>query len=297
MRVLIVGLPLFAERLQKDLSEFDSSNSYYSLNTYYSRKDRIKALFLIPRVDVVYSINGTLGQSRVFDLAFRRKKKVMMTWVGTDVTKAKQLGEVNDVFLNQSEHYCEVGWIQEELKELNIQAEILNFFNFSDEKKNTICSSEQLQVLTYISKGREEYYGWNEIISAALENKDIEFTVVGTDGEGMAEIPENVNCLGWVDDMDSLFEKAHCTIRFVEHDGLSGFVLESLFRGKQVIYSEPLDHCHHVRSTSEISSKLNELKTRRANGESLLNVTGIDYVKKNFNREYILKRLIEKFKA
>ena len=297
MRVLIVGLPLFAERLQKDLSEFDPSNTYYCLNTYYSKKDRLRALFLIPRVDVVYSINGTLGQSRVFDLAFKKKKKVMMTWVGTDVTNSKKLKEVNQTFLKQSEHYCEVNWIQKELKELNIDAEILNFFNFKDEKKSTINPSDKLQVLTYISKNREKYYGWDEIISAAKKHPDIVFTVVGTDGEGMGGFPDNVTCLGWVEEMDSLFENAHCTIRFVEHDGLSGFVLESLFRGKQVLYSEPLNHCHQVQSSADIADKLEGLKTRFAGGEKLLNEAGIDFVKTNFNRDYILNRLIEKFMA
>ena len=295
MRILIVGLPLFAERLQKDLSEFDPSNKYYCLNTYYDKKDRIKALFLIPRVDVIYSINGTLDKSRVFDLAFKLNKKVMMTWVGTDVTKTKQLSEVNQTYLNRAEHYCEVEWIQEELKELNIDAEILNFFNFKDEKPSAVEKGDQFQVLTYISKNREKYYGWDEIMSAAQEHKDIAFTVVGTDG--LEDAPENVNCLGWVKDMDALFEKAHCTIRFVEHDGLSGFVLESLFRGKQVLYSEPLKNCIHVKSTSEISDALGRLKEKYSNDEPLFNTEGIKYVKDNFNREYILNRLIEKFKS
>ena len=295
MRVLIVGLPLFAERLQKDLSEFDPTNKYYCLNTYYNKKDRLKALFLIPRVDVIYSINGTLEKSRVFDLAFKLNKKVMMTWVGTDVTKTKQLSEVNQTFLKRAEHYCEVEWIQEELKELNINAEILNFFNFTEEKASVVEETNELQVLTYISKNREKYYGWDQIMSAARKHSDVKFTVVGTDG--LEDTPENVNCLGWVKDMDALFKKAHCTIRFVEHDGLSGFVLESLFRGKQVLYSEPLEHCIQVENESDISVALTSLKEKYANGDALLNTAGIEYVKKNFNREYILNRLIEKFKA
>ena len=297
MRVLIVGLPLFAKRLQKDLSEFDSSNKYYCLDTYYSKVDQLKALFLIPRVDVVYSINGTLGNSRVFELALKKKKKVMMTWVGTDVTKAKRLKEVNERFLNDVEHYCEVDWIKEELKELNIHAEVLNFFNFKEEKNSAIEAEKQLQILTYISKGREKYYGWDEIISTARLHADVLFTVVGTDGKGFDNIPDNVSCLGWVEDMDSLFKKAQCTIRFVEHDGLSGFVLESLFRGKQVLYSEPLQHCIHVKSVSEMSQSIGQLKEKHTAGENLLNQMGREYVQDNFNQEVILSGLIDKFKG
>jgi len=75
MRILIVGIPLFSERLQKEISEFDTDNTYIYLNTYYNTLDRVKAFFLIPFVDVVISINGTVTKSKVFDLALLFKKK------------------------------------------------------------------------------------------------------------------------------------------------------------------------------------------------------------------------------
>ena len=294
MKVLIVGLPLFAERLKNDLTEFDSANKYYFLDTYYNKWDRIKAFFLIPRMDVVYSINGTLGNSRVFELALKLKKKLMITWVGTDVIKAKKLNEVNQLFLEKAEHYCEVDWIQEELVELNINAKVLNFFNFKETKKSSFPSNTQLQVLSYISKGREEYYGWKEVLQAANQLPDVQFTIVGTDIEN--DIPENLKCLGWVEDMEAQFEKCHCTIRFLEHDGLSGFVLESLFRGKHVIYSEDLNHCLQAKTTDEVISQLTYLNSQLNKKELSINSNGIEFVKNNFNSEIILSQLIEEFK-
>ena len=293
MRVLIVGLPLFAERLHKSLSEFDTSNTYYYLDTYYNKKDRLKALVLIPRVDVIYSINGTLDKSRVFDLALKLKKRVMMTWVGTDVTKAKNLIQINQRYLEKAEHYCEVTWIQKELKDLNIKADILNFFNFEIKNNSEQPSGSKLSVLSYISEGREKYYGWDEIMQAARENEDVNFTIVGT--KGLQIVPDNVRCLGWAEDMNALFNSSHCTIRFVEHDGLSGFVLESLNRGKQVIYNQPLDHCIHVKNAGDISVAIATLKENYAKDGALLNQAGVDYVSKNFNRDYILNRLIKSF--
>lgn len=293
MRVLIVGLPLFAERLQKSLSEFDSSNTYYCLDTYYNRKDRLKALLIIPRMDVIYSINGTLDKSRVFDFALMLKKRVMMTWVGTDVIKAKRLYKINQHYLKKAEHYCEVNWIQEELKELNINAEILNFFNFQINSRIEEPTVHKLSVLSYISEGREKYYGWDEIMQAARENQDVNFTIVGT--KGLQIVPDNVRCLGWTDNMDALFNSSHCTIRFVEHDGLSGFVLESLNKGKQVIYNQPLDHCIHVNNASDISTAIRMLKEKYAKEGTLVNRDGFDYVSENFNREFIFNRLIKSF--
>ena len=294
MRVLIVGLPLFAERLKNDLTEFDSTNKYYFLDTYYNKWDRIKVLFMIPRMDVVYSINGTLGDSRVFNLALKLKKKLMITWVGTDVIKAKNLKEVNQLFLNKAEHYCEVDWIQNELLELNIHAKVLNFFNFKEPKKSSFTMNNQLQVLSYISKGREEYYGWNEVLKAAKKLPDVHFTIVGTDIE--KNLPENLKCLGWVEDMEAQFENCHCTIRFLEHDGLSGFVLESLFRGKHIIYSEDLDHCLHAKTADEIIEQLTYLNSQLNQKTLKINSEGIDFVKSNFNSDFILSQLIEEFK-
>ena len=294
MRVLIVGLPLFAERLKNDLTEFDSTNKYYFLDTYYNKWDRIKVLFMIPRMDVVYSINGTLGDSRVFNLALKLKKKLMITWVGTDVIKAKNLKEVNQLFLNKAEHYCEVDWIQNELLELNIHAKVLNFFNFKEPKKSSFTMNNKLQVLSYISKGREEYYGWNEVLKAAKKLPDVHFTIVGTDIE--KNLPENLKCLGWVEDMEAQFENCHCTIRFLEHDGLSGFVLESLFRGKHVIYSEDLDHCLHAKTADEIIEQLTYLNSQLNQKTLKINSEGIDFVKSNFNSDFILSQLIEEFK-
>lgn len=294
MKVLIVGLPYFAKNLKRDLTEFDPSNKYYFLDTYYNKWDRIKALFLIPRMDVVYSINGTLGTSKVFDLALKLKKKLMITWVGTDVLKAKKLKEVNQAFLNKANHYCEVEWIQQELLELKVNAKVLNFFNFKETKKPSFPEGNQLHVLSYISKGREDYYGWNEVLEAAKQLPEVQFTIVGTDKE--ENLPENLKCLGWVEDMDAQFENCHCTIRFVEHDGLSGFVLESLYRGKYVVYSEKLNHCLHAKSTEDIIEKLKNLSDSLNQQTLSINSSGIEFVKENFNTDFILSELIEEFK-
>lgn len=294
MRVLIVGLPLFAERLKNDLENFDTENSYYFLDTYYNKWDKIKSFFLIPFVDVVYSINGALDHSGVFDLALKKNKKLMMTWVGTDVVKAKKLESINEDYLNNAHHYCEVSWIKNELKELNIDAKVLNFFNFKDSFNLTFPQNEKsLKVLTYISKGREEYYGWSTFIASAEQLPNVQFTVVGTDRS--ENIPGNVTCLGWVEDMESLFQECHCTIRFVEHDGLSGFVLESLYRGKHVLYSEDLTHCIHVNSSTDMVNRLSELSEKLNSKELTPNYEGSAFVKENFNSNFILSELIKEF--
>lgn len=295
LKVLIVGLPLFAERLQADLSSYDKENSYYWLNTYYSKWDKIRARFLIPKVDVVYSINGTLGKSRVFDLALQKNKKLMMTWVGTDVTKSKQITLPNSDYLNKAHHYCEVSWIQEELKEMNIEAKILNFFNFDKNVPYVFPVDKTLSILTYIADGREEYYGYSKLMATAKALPDVRFTVVGT--KGLDDTLDNVQFLGWVDNMPEIVDKHHACARLVEHDGLSGFVLESLLKARQVIYSEPLNHTLHAQNQKALIEKVELLKKQLASGYNLENTDGRDFVQKTFNREKILQELIQEFRV
>lgn len=295
LKVLIVGLPLFAERLKNDLKAYDPDNSYYWLNTYYNKWDKIRARFLIPKVDVVYSINGTLGKSRVFDLALQKDKKLMMTWVGTDVTKSKKIKSPNLEYLNKAHHYCEVSWIQDELKEMKIEARILNFFNFKKDIPFEQPSSKELSVLSYMAKGREEYYGYSKLIAAAKAHPDVNFTVVGS--EGLNESLKNVSFLGWVNNMPELMNQHHVCARLVEHDGLSGFVLESLMKARQVIYSEPLEHTIQAKNEQELIDRINELKNRLQLENGLVNIEGRKFVQESFNQDEILGNLIKEFKA
>jgi hypothetical protein len=43
MKIVIVGVPVFASRLRESLKAYDSSKSYSQLDTYYSKKDQLKA--------------------------------------------------------------------------------------------------------------------------------------------------------------------------------------------------------------------------------------------------------------
>ncbi len=291
-RIIIVGLPLFAKRLSQDLKSFDPSLKVTALDTYYNKKDKIKALFLIPFCSVVYSINGTTSKSRVFDLAFFFKKKVMMTWVGTDVTKAIKNQNRIQKYIDRAEHYCEVQWIQTELKEtLDIDAEILNFFNFKNSKSTDFPAlNKGLNVLSYIAKNREEYYGLPTILELAKNFPNVKFDVVGTDGKDLEQAP-NLTYHGWVEDMQPLFEKAHVTVRLIEHDGLSGFVLESLFNKKYVLYSNSLEGVLHVENKQDAVTALGDLNKQLQEQSLTANEDGAKYIKNHFMHQQIMANL------
>lgn len=295
MKILIVGLPLFAERLKKELSEFDQSNTYYQLNTYYNRKDKIKAFFMMPFMDVVFSINGTTTKSKVIDLALFLKKRVMFNWVGTDVLKAINNHNRIQSYISKVEHYCEVEWIQEELKPIGINAEILNFVAFEKSFELPKLDPKQLNVLSYISDKRAEFYGINEFLELAKQFPSINFFIAGTNAEKYEPLPSNLKALGWVDDMNALFDKVHVTVRFPEHDGLSSFILESMARGKQVIYKYPFNHCLYCESLEQMIQTVQTIKVDFEAGKDLTNRDAKIFIESNFSKEKIFSELIKKW--
>lgn len=298
MRVLIVGLPLFSKRLAEKLSEYDKQNSYISLDTYYNKWDKLKARFLIPGSDLVFSINGSLTRSGVFDLALKKNVPVVMNWVGTDVLKAiaaHKEGRAVKEYRERADHYCEVDWIRDELSEVGIAPEIVNFASF--DKEFELKNPEgKFTVLTYISDGRAEFYGIKSILSLAENNPDVQFLIAGTKADDYQPLPANVQALGWVTNMDELFDQSHICIRFPEHDGLSTFILEALARGKEVLYKYPFNHCRYCKDDQRLEEELKNVHSDFKNGNWKVNIEGARFIRENFSSEVILSGLVNRFK-
>lgn len=300
MKVVIVGLPLFAKRLAENLTAFDPENKYVFLNTYYSKMDQLKAFFQLQSADAVCSINGTLSKSRLFDYAFKKKIPVIMNWVGTDVQVARVAVETNqfiESYRSKAIHFCEVKWIQDELKEIGINAAIQNFAAFPLAPEVTPFPTEQLSVITYINDARKEFYGIKEIISLAMRFPTIHFYIVGTAATTYEPLPPNMSALGWVENLSRYFEMCQVAIRFPEHDGLATFVLESLAKGKQVLYKYPLTGCVHTPTTESLTLAMEQLQKDFNAGVLSPNREGAQYIQTAFNTEEIFGSLVHYFKS
>lgn len=300
MKVMIVGLPLFARRLAKDLQQFDPSNEYIHLDTYYSKVDKFRALFLIPKADIIFSINGSLLSSTVFDMALKKKIPLIMNWVGTDVTKAVEAfnrGEFRKDYIERAIHFCEVNWIREELLTIGIHAEVVNFAVFEKQPSVRAGTNERLKVLSYIPEERSEFYGMSAFLNLAKNNPDVDFVIAGSLAKQYAPLPENLTALGWVDNMDRLFAESDVCLRFPEHDGLSNFILEALANGKQVIYKYNYNHCIQAINESELQRVLDHLKSEHKKGKDLTNFEGVEFMKATFNKARIFGELLTRFKT
>lgn len=297
LKVAIVGLPLFANKVAKNLSTFDKKGIYKSFNTYYSKIDKLKIIPFLLTADVLYSINGAIDKSKVFDLAFKLNKKVIMHWVGSDVihaTKVYKQGKANELYTKKAKHLCEVEWIKQELNEIEIEAQIQNFVSFSPNQIK-VEIPKTFYVLSYLFPGRENFYGYETLLKVAEKSPHINFKIAGSDGKNINKF-QNIEFLGWVPNLPEYIKNAALCIRFPEHDGLSSFVLESLSFGKQVLYKYPLPSCIVVTNEDEITNQISKYYQLWSIGQFPVNETGINYIKTNFKKEQIFESLIKQFK-
>ena len=88
--IIIVGLPLFAKKMAKDLGETDRSKIFLACDTYYSLKDKILFFFILPFSSMVISFNGVSDKSGTLEWVLRWKKKLIFQWMGTDALLAME---------------------------------------------------------------------------------------------------------------------------------------------------------------------------------------------------------------
>lgn len=247
---------------------------------------------------MAYFIGGTIKPNGYVDLFRRLNKKVIMHWVGTDVLTAKKDLKTDNYCQNYIwgiYHFCEVSWIQEELKEIGITAEIVPFATIEGKIGKDVNLPSKFSILTYIPENRPEFYGMEEVIRLALDFPDIAINVTAMRAYPKA-LPGNIRLLGWVEDLAK--ELANCVLylRMTEHDGLSFLVLEALANGRYVCYSCPLEHTFHVKDYSTLKRIVANFYEEFQQGLIKPNEAGREFIERNFDQKLILGNLIAKFK-
>lgn len=294
-KIVVVGLPIFAKRFVDQMKAFDKSNTYIHLNTYYNKKDQLRFLYHLRNLDLLYSINGTLGESTVISKVLDKDKPVILNWAGTDVLNAIDAYKSNNYntrFHESCIHHAVAPWLAEELKEINLDAKYLPYLGFESEKtdhNSKIENRTQLKVITYINEQNPSFYGLEKIKQIAKECPDIEFGIVGMQSED--NVLNNIKFFGWVNDLRKLMNTYDIVIRQTEHDGLSNFILDGLSLGKTVMYNKEFPHCIYADNVVDCVKELNNLKEAGLNA----NLAGVDFIKKEFNKEKVLSNIVTEF--
>jgi len=140
-------------------------------------------------------------------------------------------------------------------------------------------------ILVYLPKGRESFYGGEILESLFLKNKNFKFIVVANDSDKY-QTYNNVESYGWIEDMESIYSRVGSVLRITRHDGLPRMILESLARGRYVIYSWPLEGCYFAGKLDEISACLDDIKNKNS-----YNVSGSEYVRSEYSSKKSMEKL------
>lgn len=291
-RVLMIGLPYFTSNVRQNLSKFDKSKKYIALNTYYSKIDKIRFLFLLPFCRTVYSINGTIDHSFAISLALKLKKKVVFHWVGSDVKAAQKAYSENNYkknFIEKVVHLTDTPWYLPELEKIRIKAyfQPLLLFDKTEEKQPVPVL---FSALIYIPQNSQEFYGIHTLKYIAEKLPDVQFDVIGTENP-VIPMPQNVTFHGWVKNTRTYIQNACVCLRFPENDGLSFFVLESLSNQRFVIYNQPLEQTLYATNADSVIKHLIHLKKQFDSGNYRMNVEGANWVYQQFSSENFKKLL------
>ncbi len=296
MNIAIIGNSHFGPILTKQLSKFDKQNSYKFYNTNEKKIDKIKFALDIFKIDVVYSVSASISGGGALNLALRFNKKIVQHFIGSDVLSAiddYKNENINKNLVENSKYLCEVNWIQEELKEIDIDANVASIAIYNTHNKSTSIP-DIFTVLTYMSQGKEEYYGMNTLIKISKKLSDIEFRVAGIDSY-KKPLPNNIKLLGWVD-MDKEFVNSICYLRNAEHDGLAFSVLEALGYGKKVFYNYHFPYTIYFKNSNDLVEKISVQKRLFDNSKLSIDLEAIQFIENEFNENKVLSNLISHFK-
>lgn len=292
MKVLIVGLPYFSKELASNLQNKYPNDIFLSLDTYYSKKDQLKFLFHILTADIVHSINGTLGKSKVLELAMKLKKKIIFHWVGTDLIKSTELFEKNmhnPAFISYPTHITDSPWYVDKLAKLGMSSKFIPLKGFEKEYEIEEFKND-FNVLCYISQHRAKYYGIEQVIEIAQKLPKVTFNLVGIN-DYEDQLPNNIKLNGWVDNMNYWIKNSTICLRLPKTDGLSFFVLESLAYGRYVAYNQNFNYSDSCIKTEEFVDYIKDKKKLFDKKELLPNTEMARKVIQEFSSEKVLNSI------
>lgn len=295
MLVLVNGLPYFGKKFVKDLNEFDSKRTYIFLDTYYSKIDKIIFFILVPFSKLVISFNGVSDNSGSLNWVLRWKRKMIMQWQGSDVMLAQYRYNnhtINLNYINNSVHVSDFDVLIAELKSININAQLLHFKHIETlEPQHTYA---KISVLTYVSQNNESLYGFESIVKAAKELKEIDFHVIGSNCKTFQPLPSNMIIHGWKssNEVNNMMLQIPIFVRMTKHDGNALTVTEALSKGCEVIWTYPNEFTHLAKNTDELIFQIKNISLILQNRQMQSNESQSNLILKKYNREEVIKNYV-----
>ena len=250
------------------------------------------ALWALRRADVLISFGGPGPSVALAEVAQARAIPVLVVWAGSDVLMAAQ--DPFELAVTKRHGYDNVAvapWLVEELHTLGISAKTLSV-GAVDAVDSLAPLPKVFRVLTYLPEPRRTFYGAERVYDIARRMPDLQFVVLGPGGVNAAA-PPNVTFTGHVDDVPARIDASTVLLRLTEHDGMSVLVLETLARGRHVIWTHEYPGVRVAETTDRAYEALLELRETHARGRLALNTVGRDFVAERFSADDVATRFID----
>ena len=298
MRILINGLPLFAQRLRDNLQEADPSSRFVFCDTYSSKWQQIKFLLLLPFYDAVISMNGVTDNSGSMNAVLKYRKKLILQWMGTDALLGMERfasGTIKRDYIDYASNFVDSSWLMDEVSSLGVHPEMMPIKFI--EPKNPVDRYEGISGMTYIAQGRQAFYGIHEFCAIAEANPSIPFKLFGVT-DPVIKLPENIEVMGWVEPatFQETLRSTPIFIRLAEHEGFPVSVVEATGYGCEIIMRMPFDKALQATNSQEAVQAFERAKANVEQRNLIPNVELIDWARQNFNKQRMMASYIEKLK-
>jgi hypothetical protein len=276
---IVVGFDYHAKYLARVINEHSTR---WQLRAFPStRRGILAALWALRRCDVLVSFGGPGPSVALAEAAHAAGVRVLVVWAGSDVVIAAQ--NPFELAITKRHGYDNVAvapWLVEELGEIGIQAKTLAVG--AVQAVDTIAALPKVfRVLTYLPEPRRAFYGEQRVYELARRMPDVNFTVLGP-GAVDRNAPPNVSFAGHVDDVPARIDASTVLLRLTEHDGASVLVLETLARGRHVVWTHEYPGVRVAHDTGQAFAALSELYQSHRRGTLEPNFAGIEFVRANF---------------
>ncbi len=285
-RAIIIGFEYFGRQLTRLMSDHADHWSLTFRGASYLEKAR--AVLDLRRADALVCFGGPGPDAVLTELARRWGVPVVVIWAGTDVITAAKDPALLEVLKQDGAVNLSVApWLVDELGALGVQATYVPVGAVSAVEQPAPLPA-RFRVISYLPEPRRAFYGEKAVYTVAAEMPDVQFTIVGN-GESNPVAPRNVEFLGYVGDMAHVIDESVALLRLPEHDGKSMLVLETLARGRHVVWTYDFPGVARANSISQAIAQLRRLQAAHAREELGPNYDGLAFVRDDCAPEKLVR--------
>lgn len=244
--------------------------------------------------------------------------RLVFYWTGSDVQRTVRLVSsdrfalrlwslpVARVLLRKSLHCVAAPWLVDELATIGVQSECFPFPTPTESFENLTALErgrwpEKFTVLSYVPDHNYQNYCGDEVVALARSMPQVDFRIMGGEGQWCLSPPENLKFLGWTDAMKE-YLRCVVVLRAVRHDALGGTVREALLCGRYVLYTYPhaltesLPHPDTCNNFEEKTGQIiSELFHKFEKGELPVNLEGFEWVRHNLSETVLAEKLAKRW--